>query len=246
MSSSLFHILNISRQDMLGSLNDLDVTSNNLANVNTAGFKSSRANFQELLDNASQNGSHLSATQALTSEGSIRETDRTLDWAVQGEGYFAVKLPGGETGYTRDGQFNLDAKRQLVNSSGLLLDWEGQVPEGTENVSVQPDGTVLGLQGAAWSKIGTVQLTRFPNPSGLHENGQNVWMETDSSGKAETKAPGSAGFGWIQAQSVEQSNVDLSNEMTHMMTLQRAFQMSVRTFQQTDQMITQAIHMRKA
>jgi flagellar basal-body rod protein FlgG len=245
LSSSLFHILNISRQDMLGSLNDLDVTSNNLANVNTAGFKSSRANFQELLDKASQNGSHLSATQVLTSEGSIRETDRTLDWAVQGEGYFAMKLPGGETGYTRDGQFDLDSQRQLVNSSGLLLNWEGQVPEGTEDVSVQPDGTVLGLQGGNWDKIGTVQLTRFPNPSGLHENGQNIWMETEASGKAETKAPGTAGFGWIQAQSVEQSNVDLSNEMTHMMTLQRAFQMSVRTFQQTDQMITQAIHMRK-
>jgi len=118
MSSSLFSTLNISRQDMLTRLLDLDVVGDNLANVNTAGFKASRTNFQELLAKAQKEGIYLPGTQALMGQGSIRSSGNSLDWAIEGEGFFQVRLPDGRTGYTRDGQFNLDGTLRLVNASG--------------------------------------------------------------------------------------------------------------------------------
>jgi flagellar basal-body rod protein FlgG len=246
MASSLFHILNISRQDMLSRLLDLDLTSNNLANVNTTGFKSNRTNFQELFEQANSNGVHISSSQLNTEQGSLRATGRTLDWAVQGEGFFQVQLEGKETGYTREGVFNLDADRNLVDSRGNPLIWDGEIPADASDVAIRPDGAVMAHQGTAWKKVGTVELARFINPTGLEESGSNLLLETESSGKPETGTPGTENFGWIRGQYLEQSNVNLSEEMTQLITLQRAFQMSVRTFQQTDTMINEAIHMRKA
>jgi flagellar basal-body rod protein FlgG len=216
--SSLFHTLSISRQDILSRLMDLDVVSNNLANMNTAGFKASRSNFQELL------------------------YQRTLE----GDGFFQVRLPDGTTGYTRDGQFLLDASRQLVTASGYRLIWNGQIPDGTTDVYILPDGSVQAtLQNGQRVIAGQVSLARFVNPGGLINHGNNVWLVSDASGAAQVGAPGSGNFGVVAAHAVEQSNVDLSTEMTRLMSLQRAFQMSVRTFQQTDTMIAQALTLRK-
>ncbi len=247
MPYSLLHTLNISRQDMLNCLQDLDVSSNNLANVNTAGFKTSRSNFQEMLNQKLQEGSRLVSTQLMMTQGSLRDSDNPLDWAIQGDGFFSVTLPDGTTGYTRDGQFVLDADRNLVTASGYPLVWEGEIPEDATDINIKPDGTVAALDADGQSvDIGTVQLTRFPNPTGLTSHGDNVWLESDASGAAQTGTPGDENYGLISSHKVEQSNVDLSQEMTRLMALQRSFSMSLSVFQQTDTMISEAINLRKA
>jgi len=247
MSSSLFHTLNISRQDMLSRLNDLSVTSNNLANINTAGYKTSRANFQEMLSKQLLQGSKLVSTQMLPTEGAMKASENPLDLAIQGDGFFSVTLPDGTTGYTRDGQLTLDANRTLVTASGYPLVWDGTIAEGMTDISVGADGAVSALNADGTSAaVGTVQLTRFTNPTALKDNGNNILLETPTSGAAQTGAAGAENFGTISGKMVEQSNVDISQEMTHMITLQRSFSMSIKAFQQTDTMISEAINMRKA
>lgn len=244
--ASLYHTLNISRQDMLSRLTDLDIVSNNLSNMNTIGFKSSRSNFQELLSTAgTRDGVYIASSQVQMQQGSIKMTGNSLDWAIQGEGFFAVQLPDGQTGYTRDGQFTLDANNELVNGSGYKLIWDGDFPAGTFNASVQTDGTVVALTDNGWQPAGTVALTRFSNPTGLMNRGENIWLPSDSSGEPRAGSPGQNGYGILRAQTLEQSNVDLSQEMTRLMTLQRTFEISTRLFQQTDSMINLAINMRK-
>ncbi len=247
MPSSLFNTLNSSRQDMLNRLKDLDVTSNNVANVNTTGFKANRSNFQEMLTEKLKEGMRVAGTQVLQMQGSIRDSDNPLDWAIQGDGFFSVKLPNGDTGYTRDGAFTLDADRNLVNANGYPLVWDGEIPEGAVDISIKSDGTVTALDANGQSTdVGTVQLTRFANPSGLTGYGDNVWLESDSSGAAQTGAPGDENFGTLVSHKLEQSNVNLGRELSRLMTLQRSFSMSLSAFQQTDTMITEAINLRKA
>ena len=245
--ASLFQTLNISRQDILNHMLDLDVTSSNLANVNTSGYKATRSNFQEMLNEQLKEGTQLSSTQILTGQGTLRNSENSLDWAIQGDGFFSVTLPDGTLGYTRDGQFVLDAERNLVTASGYALVWDGTIEEGMTNVSVTSGGTVTATDAdGATVEVGTVELTRFPNPSGLTLNGDNILLESDSSGAAETGAPGSENFGTLTSYRVEQSNVSMANELTRLMTIQRSLSMSLRAFQQTDTMITQAINLRKA
>lgn len=246
MSASLFHILNISRQDMLTRLMDLDTVSHNLANINTAGFKRNRANFQELLAARDKEGIHMVSSQVLTGQGALRKSENPLDLAISGEGFFALSLPDGATGYTRDGRFSLDGDGQLVNANGFPLVWEGSIPPGAEEVRVEPNGRISVRQGSDWTAAGTLQLVRFPNAGGLTSRGDNVWLESEISGEAIAGAPGQDNLGQIVPQALEQSNVSLADEMTRLMTLQRVFQMSIRAFQQTDEMITGAIHLRKA
>lgn len=247
MPYSLLSTLHISRHDMLSRLNDLDVTSSNLSNVNIAGYKANRSNFQEMLNKKLEEGTRLVNTQLLQTQGSLRDSENPLDWAIQGEGFFSVTLPNGDTGYTRDGQFTLDAERKLVNANGYPLVWEGEIPEGVTDIQIQSDGKVTALDADGQSvDVGTVQLTRFPNPTGLTGYGDNVWLESDASGAAQTGAPGEENFGIISSHKIEQSNVDLARELSHLMTLQRSFSMSLTAFQQTDSMISQAINLRKA
>jgi len=245
MSSSLFHILNISQSAMLSGLQDLDITSNNLANVNTVGFKASRGNFQELLEQRQLEGVRSSSTQLLLNQGSLRYTQNPLDLAIQGEGFFGVTLADGRTAYTRDGQFHLDGNRQIVSAGGQRLVWQGQIPATAEEVAVDPNGVVSTRQGATWTRAGTIQTYRFANPTALQGYGENLWLSTPVSGQAQAGAPNAGNYGLIRSQSVEASNVNIANEMTHMMSLQRAFQISTRAFQQTDQMISLAISLRR-
>ena len=247
MAPSLFNILGISRQDILSRLSDLDVTGNNLANINTAGYKTSRSNFQELLDKQIRAGNKLVGTQLITTQGTIKPSDNPLDWAIEGDGFFSVTLPDNKKGYTRDGSFILDANRKLVTASGYPLVWDGTIAEGMTDFSVNPDGTVMATKAdGTRASIGTVQLTRFANPTALTNNVSNIWLEKASSGTPQTGAAASTNFGKITGKMTEQSNVDLSQEMTHMITLQRSFSMSIKAFQQTDTMISQAINLRKA
>jgi flagellar basal-body rod protein FlgG len=232
---------------MLSRLTDLDVVSHNLSNVNTAGFKRNRANFQELLAAAGDHsGVRLVSTQTMTEQGHLRNSTRALDLAIQGEGYFAVQMPDDTIAYTRDGQLVLDENGQLVTPEGYPLVIQGQIPQGTTAVEIHTDGGVYAQQGTTWTQVGTLKLNRFANPAGMTSAGDNLWLATEVSGEAQAGAPGSEGMGTIVPFAIEQSNVNLADEMTHMVTLQRAFQMSVRTFQQTDEMISEAIRMRKA
>lgn len=246
MASSLFHTLNISRQDLLNRMSDLDTISNNVANINTAGFRGTRMNFQELLSSKYLEGTTLNSTQLNTEQGNIRTTQNPTDWAIQGDGFFTVKLPGTQIGYTRDGVFHLDANRQLVNSSGYLLDWDGEIPEGTTDFSISSSGVVTAtLNDGTSREIGRLQLARFANPTALISAGNNVWISGDASGEAKMSVPGEDGCGMILSHAYEASNVNLADEMTHMIQVQRGFQMTSRIFQQTDTMISEAIHLRK-
>lgn len=246
MTSSLFHVLNISRMDMLSKLTDLDSSANNLANVNTIGYKPTRTNFQELYDAMNYDGTHSSSTQLLMQQGSLKQTGNQLDVAIQGEGFFAVTYAAGKTGYTRNGQFALDAQNRLVDSSGYPLVWDGNIPDGVEEIQIEPNGQVMAKVGDNWIQAGTVQITRFINPTGLQLNGNNVYVATVNSGTAQTGEPGTTNFGSLQSQSLELSNTNMGREMTHLVTLQRGFELSTRIFQATDTMINQAIHVRKA
>ena len=247
MPSSLFHTLSISRQDILSHMLDLDVTSGNLANVNTAGYKTNRSNFQEMLNQQLKEGTQMQATQMITTQGSLRTSTNSMDWAIQGDGYFSVTLPDGTLGYTRDGQFMLDADLKLVNANGYPLVWDGTIAEGMSNISVASNGTISATDAdGATVEVGTLQLTRFPNPGGLTDNGNNILLESDASGAAVAGEPGTENFGTLSGYHVENANIDLTQEMTRLMSIQRTLSVSLRAFQQTDTMITEAINMRKA
>jgi flagellar basal-body rod protein FlgG len=247
MATSLFQTLNISRHDLLNRMLDLDTVSSNLANVNTPGFRSTRLNFQELFAEEILGGSKTNGSQLITTPGNLTVSDNPLDWCIRGDGFFPVKLPNGETGYTRDGVFSLDEKNQLVTSSGYLLDWSGNIPETAQSLTINPDGLVIvTLEDGTTDEAGTVELARFANSSALISGGDNVWLPSDASGEAQMGHPGMDGTGTIQNYAYEMSNVDLTEEMTRLIQIQRAFQMSARLLSQTDTMIGQAIHMRKA
>jgi flagellar basal-body rod protein FlgG len=246
MGSSLYHAMNISRQDLMTRLQDLDVISNNLSNINMPGFKANRANFQEVLSATQKEGIYMPGTSMLMSQGEIVQSENPLDCAINGDGFFQLKLPNGQTGYTRDGRLHLDSNRSLVSLGGATLIWQGTIPVDSVGVSITGNGTVEvtkadGTKAAA----GTIQLAQFPNPSGLVAVGGNIWTASAPSGAARTGVPGSGTLGNIQGKSIEQSNVDMTREVTAMMADQRNFQLSTRVLQQTDLMIAQAINLRK-
>ena len=246
MSSSLYQTLNISRQDMLNRLLDLDLTSNNIANINTNGFKTSRSNFQEMLIHQLKGGVQMNNTQVLTGQGNLQDSQNPLDLAIQGNGYFSVKLQDGTTGYTRNGQFKMDANRNLVTPNGYLLVMNGTIPDGTTSVIVNQDGSVVAISATGVSAtVATIQLTRFPNAGGLLSRGENTWLESAASGKPTSGASGSPNLGIILGNKMEQSNVNLAQEFTHLMSVQRSITISSKVFQQTDTMIAEAINLRK-
>jgi flagellar basal-body rod protein FlgG len=250
MSSSLFHTLNISRQDMLTRLADLDVISNNLANVNTAGFRSSRSNFQELLDSitSEREGIYTPSTQMSTTQGALKATESPYDWAIEGDGFFQVRLPNNTTAYTRDGQFSLDSNRRIVNSSGYPLVWSGQsIPANATSITLSREGVVEAIfADGTKQNLGNVQLAKFANATGLISAGRNVWIASLDSGTAQLGTPGSNNLGTTANNLVEMSNVSMAREMTNLTTDQRAFELSTKAFQQTDTMISLAINLRKS
>jgi flagellar basal-body rod protein FlgG len=246
MSSSFFGMLGISKQDMMSRLNDLDIVSNNLSNLYTSGFKQSRLNFQELYQDLKKEGAYTPTTQTLTSQGAIRTTTRDLDVAINGDGYFEVTLPDGTAAYTRDGEFQLDSENKLVTSSGYPVVWDGEIPTGTDGIDFQKNGVVFVRQGTnAWQEAGTIEINRFQNATALQSHGNNLYLVTVNSGEAQAGAPGSEGYGQLLSHSIEQSNVSLSEQMSHLISLERGFQISTRVFQQSDQMMAQALQMRK-
>mgnify|MGYP000906053680 CR=1 FL=1 len=244
MSPSLFQVLNISSQDMNSRMQDLANTSNSIANVNTVGYKNSRLNFQELLDGASLSGVKSSTSQMLTTQGDLDPTGLESDVAINGDGFFSVKLPNGTIGYTRDGSFQLDDAKTLL-SGGYPVIMTGSVPADATEVAVDQNGTVSALVNDEWVTAGTIQLSRFTNPGGLTNIGNNILIESVNSGKAITGNAGTTNFGVLVPGSLESSNVNIADEMTHMIIIQRSFQLASRAFQTTADMIDGAIHLRK-
>jgi flagellar basal-body rod protein FlgG len=243
---------------------NLDVISNNLANVNTTGFKKSKIEFQELLyqttrapgsEQGSGNllptgiqvgeGSRPVATSRIFTNGDLTQTGEQLDVAVQGDGFFEVQMPDGTRAYTRDGAFKTASDGRIVTSDGLPLQGGFQpVPSGTTNITISPNGDVT-YTGANGSTNFQVQLVRFNNPGGLESMGSNLYKETNASGSPELGAPGQNGFGTLQQRYLEMSNVKVVEEMVNLILAQRAYEVNSKAVQASDEMMQLSNNLRR-
>jgi flagellar basal-body rod protein FlgG len=236
----------------------LAVTSNNLANVSTAGFKKGRAVFEDLMyqnirqvggstsqDTQAPTGVHLGtgvrvvATEKIYTQGGFTQTDNALDVAIEGRGFFQIQLPDGTTAYTRDGNFQLNAQGQMVTSSGYVLQPGISIPDGAQSITISRDGVVsarVAGQGTT-VQIGQLQLTDFINPSGLEPLGENLVVETAASGPAQTGTAGQNGLGTVLQGSFESSNVNVVEELVNMIETQRAYEMNSKAISTADQML---------
>lgn len=245
---------------------NIDVISNNLANVNTSGFKKSRAEFQDLLYESMRpagaassadttvptgiqlgHGTRPSAVQKMFGQGDFQNTQNELDWAIEGDGFYQIELPNGDTGYSRSGEFKLDADGRIVNPDGFPLIPEITVPTDTISISVGLDGTVSVIQAgdATPSEIGTVQLARFVNPAGLRSLGKNLYSATNASGDEITGKPGENGFGTLAQGFLEMSNVSVVDEMVNMITAQRAYETNSKVITTADDMLQMANNLKR-
>lgn len=236
----------------------MDVISNNLANVSTSGFKRARAVFEDLLyQTIRQPGAQSSeqtqlpsglqigtgvkpvATERIFTQGNLQQTGNSKDVAIQGNGFFQVLMPDGTTSYTRDGSFQTDANGQLVTASGYAVQPAITVPADTQALTIGRDGTVsVTLPGSATpTTIGTLQLATFINPAGLQSLGENLYAETAASGTPSSNAPGSNGAGLLNQGYVETSNVNVVEELVNMIQTQRAYEINSKAIQTSDQML---------
>ncbi|HEP9384624.1 TPA: flagellar basal-body rod protein FlgG [Pseudomonas aeruginosa] len=213
----------LSAQDM-----NLTTISNNLANVSTTGFKRDRAEFQDLL------------YQIRRQPGSLQTTEQPLDMAVNGRGFFQVLLPDGTVSYTRDGSFHLNSDGQIVTSNGFALEPAIVVPNETQTFTVGQDGTVsVTTTGNAQPQvIGNIQTADFINPAGLQAIGNNLFLETGSSGAPQVGTPGLNGLGTVAQNTLENSNVNVVEELVNMITTQRAYEMNSKVISTADQMLS--------
>jgi len=240
---------------------NIDVISNNLANVNTTGFKRSRADFQDLLyetlrmaGSASSestevptgiqlgHGTKYAAVQKIFIQGDYQHTENELDIAIEGDGFFQILQPNGEVAYSRAGSFKMDSEGRIVTSDGFLMEPEIAVPSDTRAISIGTDGTVSVLQGGSGDsvEIGTIELARFINPAGLNSIGRNLYLTTNASGDVVTGTAGADGFGTIAQGYLEMSNVSVVDEMVNMITAQRAYEVNSKSIQTADDMLQMA------
>ncbi len=238
---------------------NLDTISNNLANVNTTGFKSQRAEFQDMVyqtfrsSGASSGtsvsaplalqvglGSRFSASSVSTAQGPLNNTGNPFDLAIQGEGFFQVQRVDGSTAYTRDGSFKRDANGLLVTSDGYHVQPEITIPEGATSLSIAPNGTVSAiLPGTSEPQtLGQITLATFTNPGGLTRIGQNLFMAGGASGDPKVGNPGDNGSGSLQTGFLEGSNVQVVDEMVRMITAQRSYEINSKAIQTADEMLS--------
>lgn len=248
----------IAKTGLDGQQTQMDVITNNLANVSTNGFKRSRAVFEDLLyqtirqpgANSSQQtqipsglqlgtGVRPVATEKIFTQGNLQQTGNPLDLAINGKGFFQVLLPDGTTAYTRDGSFQVDSTGQLVTASGYAVQPAITVPSDAITVTVAGDGTVSVTQPgvAAPTQIGSLQLASFINPAGLQSMGENLYIETAASGTASANTPGTNGLGLLNQAMIETSNVNVAEELVNMIQAQRAFEINSRAITTSDQML---------
>jgi flagellar basal-body rod protein FlgG len=248
----------ISKTGLDAQQTQMDVISNNLANVNTAGFKRSRAVFEDLLyQTMRQPGAQSSqqtqlptglqigtgvrpvAAERIFTQGNLQQTANDKDIAIQGSGFFQVLMPDGSTAYTRDGSFSMDVNGQLVTANGFVVQPAITIPANAITFTVGRDGTVSVTQPGQSSptQIGSLQLATFVNPAGLEARGENLYVETAASGTASTNTPGTNGAGLLAQHYVETSNVNVVEELVSMIQTQRAYEINSKAIQTSDQML---------
>lgn len=241
---------------------NVDVIANNLANVNTAGYKRTQADFQDLLyvilkepGAQTQNGfatpsgvqigsgAELVSTTKVFTPGVLEQTERALDVAILGDGFFEVDLPNGQKGYTRDGGLRVDGSGQLVTAQGFRISPAITIDNAADkNITIAPDGTITVRDTItnATTNLGTLQVARFANPAGLRSGGGNLLYETASSGTPTLAQPGQGGTGTLGQSMLERSNVNVVNELVNLITAQRAYEMNSRAIRVGDEMLSDA------
>ncbi|MHC4728290.1 MAG: flagellar basal-body rod protein FlgG [Planctomycetota bacterium] len=238
----------------------VDVIANNLANINTTGFKKSQVAFEDLLylklkDAGSEvvsglksptgleigSGVKTAATVRVFTGGELQSTERPLDIAISGAGFLQVSMPSGDVRYTRDGSLNINADGELVTSTGYRIEPSISIPTDALSVDIGKDGSVNVVDSAGTqSVVGTIELARVPNPSGLSAEGENLYALTEASGTATTGTAGDSGFGTIQSGFLEKSNVQMITELVNLITAQRAYETNSRAIRAGDEMLRQA------
>ena len=245
---------------------NIDVIANNLSNVNTVGYKKSRADFEDLIyqylvepgsptsqSTESPSGIHVglgvrpAAVKKQFTQGDLTSTGNQLDVAIEGDGFFEVLLPDGSSSYTRSGNFQLDSEGQLVTPEGFTVNPAITVPSDALSVTIGQDGTVaVTVPGSATpSEVGQLTGVRFPNSAGLKAMGQNLYTETESSGNPTTGNFSEEGFGRLNQGFLESSNVSIVEEVVNMITGQRAYEASSKGVQTADEMLNQAINLKR-
>lgn len=248
----------ISKTGLEAQQTQMDVISNNLANINTSGFKRSRAVFEDLLyQNLRQPGAQSSqqtqipsglqigtgvrpiAAERIHTQGNLQQTGNQLDVAIQGAGFLQVLMPDGTTGYTRDGSLQSDGQGQLVTANGFVVQPALTIPANATSVTIGQDGVVSITQAGSTApvQIGSIQLATFVNPAGLESMGQNLYLETASSGTPSTNVPGTNGTGTLSQGYVETSNVNVVEELVNMIQTQRAYEINSKAITTSDQML---------
>jgi flagellar basal-body rod protein FlgG len=253
-----------SASGMQAQQKSIDVVANNLANVNTTGFKRSRADFQDLIyqnlktsgspaTNTTQTptgiqiglGSRLASVTKIFTAGDFTQTGNELDLAIEGDGFFQVKLPDGTTGYTKSGAFKRDSVGQIVTADGNPLVNAPVVPSGTTKISIGSDGTVSALTSGGTQTLTAIKLASFPNPSGLASQGKNIYLPTEASGTASENTPGTNGVGTISQGILEMSNVNVAEEMVNMIVGQRAYEINSKAVTASDEMLQTANNLKR-
>jgi flagellar basal-body rod protein FlgG len=248
----------ISKTGLDAQQTQMDVISNNLANVSTSGFKRSRAVFEDLLyQTMRQPGAQTSqqtqlpsgmqvgtgvrpvATEKIFTQGNLQQTNNNKDVAISGAGFFQVLMPDGSAAYTRDGSFQVDNQGQLVTASGFVVQPAITIPADALSFTVGRDGTVSITQGNNPQpvQVGTLQLTTFINPAGLESKGENLYVETSASGTPNVNTPGTNGTGVLTQGYVETSNVSVVEELVNMIQTQRAYEINSKAITTSDQML---------
>jgi len=257
----MFRTLSIAATGMQAQALVVDVIANNLANVNTTGFKRSRADFQDLLYQTLRSAGTVSAegievptgiqlgqgtrpvaTQKIFLQGDYRYTKNELDMAIEGAGFFQILQPNGDVAYSRSGSFKLDSEGRIVTSDGFLMEPEITIPTDSIAVSIGTDGTVSVIQAGEVEAtvIGTIQLARFANQGGLNSIGRNLYLETSASGAAQIGTAGEDGIGTISQGYLEMSNVSVVDEMVNMIIAQRAYEINSKAILTADEMLQMA------
>lgn len=251
--------LQVAKTGLSAQDTQLQLISNNLANVSTVGYKKERAVFEDLLYQTVRqpgaqsaddsqlpsglqlgNGVRVVGTQKLFESGDLEVTDESFDVAINGSGFFQVQMPSGEIAYSRNGEFHLDSESRLVTAEGYLLDPEITLPDDTQTLIIASDGTVSVTlpDDADAEEVGEIELASFVNPQGLEAIGQNLYLETAASGAPSVGTPGEDGLGTLEQGMLEGSNVNATEELVDMITTQRAYEMNSKVISAADEMLS--------
>lgn len=258
--------LSIAATGMLAQQRNVEIVSNNLANMNTTAYMRRRTEFQDLLyqnlrrvgGTSSDAGTvvpsgvqlglgvKLAAVYRIHEQGNLSATDNTLDLAIQGKGFFQVQLPGGQTAYTRDGTFQLNAQGEVVTHDGYRMEPPIRVPPNAIDITINGSGEVLAkIEGQVnLQNVGQIQIATFPNEAGLEAMGSNMLLETNASGRARVGAAGSPDFGSILQGFLETANVNAVEEIVNLISAQRAYEMNSKVIQTADQMMASLANVR--